>query len=762
MASALIIPGVQVKAEFEPAPVLQGPTGILGIVGITDRGPSEPTPVGSFGEFVELFGPASRYTLPELRAAFANGVSRAVVARVPPGSAQKASRTLSDDDGDAVVKLEARAEGAWANAVSTKITQVKALSGKGIKYVNLEIFLNGKSVEVFGNLVLDPESPNYFFDRINRESRIVIAIDPLFEKALPQAMGTSALADADARSAFATLKSGATDVLRVEAKRAGATGNTLGIVVRDAQAGLVLTGAGNAPSVEVAARVPGAAGANIRVTVSAAGPTSINLVVTPEAGAPRVLGPFDGVAALVGGAARDPDVVVTARGAVLPSVIAATPLPRRVAIDVVMEGRDTTTYDNLPTNDSIAALQDPLVSFTTIGGATQLPDSTSGVGLKTGRNSGPALALTDGVNADPLLEVLPAPGIGGALSIEITRSFSTLDGKTPVMNVNVRQDGALAETFSDLTLDPDDQRYLPGVFEASSTLLRAHDLFVRTRASSLPAHDPRPKPLTGGSSPLVDDYQAALERLEGAHEVDLVIASVANQLSDADVRSVHQLVSAHCGKMADVARNRIGIGAATASETNKVDAILAHADDVRSDHFILATPAGAEGPLAGLLGLQDYFQSPTFKVVPALGVAPGAYTDAQLEKLITGNVVAITQLRGLGTIVVKGLLTSGRQINVQRTANKAVREVKAISEKYIGLLNNDGARNALRQQLIALFLQMTKDGALVASTDGKDPPFAVNVYSTQADFANGIVRVDIAVRPVRAIDYIYATILVKN
>ncbi|HEY3697971.1 MAG TPA: hypothetical protein VGK97_01480, partial [Spongiibacteraceae bacterium] len=74
MASALIIPGVQVKTEFEPAPVLLGATGILGVVGVTDRGPTTPTPVGNFGEFIELFGPASRYTLPELRTAFANGV----------------------------------------------------------------------------------------------------------------------------------------------------------------------------------------------------------------------------------------------------------------------------------------------------------------------------------------------------------------------------------------------------------------------------------------------------------------------------------------------------------------------------------------------------------------------------------------------------------------------------------------------------------------------------------------------------------------
>jgi len=111
---------------------------------------------------------------------------------------------------------------------------------------------------------------------------------------------------------------------------------------------------------------------------------------------------------------------------------------------------------------------------------------------------------------------------------------------------------------------------------------------------------------------------------------------------------------------------------------------------------------------------------------------------------------------------VKGVLTSGRQINVQRTANKAVRDVKAICDIYVGLLNNEGARNALRQQITAMFLQMARDGAIVPSTDGKDPPFTVDVYSTQADFANGIVRVDIGIRPVRAIDYIYSTIFVKN
>jgi hypothetical protein len=71
MASALIIPGVQVRALFEPSPVLPGATGILGAVGITDRGPLSPTQVGNFTEFTDLFGTASRYSMPEVRTAFA-------------------------------------------------------------------------------------------------------------------------------------------------------------------------------------------------------------------------------------------------------------------------------------------------------------------------------------------------------------------------------------------------------------------------------------------------------------------------------------------------------------------------------------------------------------------------------------------------------------------------------------------------------------------------------------------------------------------
>jgi hypothetical protein len=77
-------------------------------------------------------------------------------------------------------------------------------------------------------------------------------------------------------------------------------------------------------------------------------------------------------------------------------------------------------------------------------------------------------------------------------------------------------------------------------------------------------------------------------------------------------------------------------------------------------------------------------------------------------------------------------------------------------------LNNDDSRTALKQMIVAVFTQMERDGALVPSVDKTSPAFQVEVYASQNDVAAGNARIDIAVRPVRAIDYIYATIRVKN
>jgi len=760
MASPLVIPGVQVRTAFEPAFPALSATGILGVAGVTDRGTTTPTPVGGTTEFVELFGPASRYTMPEVRTALAEGVSRVVVARTAPGRGAKARITLEDDESELVATLIARAEGACGNRVSVQATQTRTLSGRAVKYVNLDVFFDGEKVESFTNLTMDETSPNYFFDRINEGSNILVAVDPRFEAGLPRAVNGAAFADQDPRAAFALLQRGNTDVVRAEARQPGRAGNLIAVRVREGRAGLRLRAADDSDSVDIRARQPGADGAQIRAAVTAGGPDQVNVVITPQGGPARPLGPFDSVDALVAGLAEDPAVEAVALGAELPAVLAATQLRPRVDMDVLREGQDPRTYQHLETLDQIAAIDDPLVRFSIVGAATQLPGPAE-VPLTGGHDRGAALALPPAAGQPPLVELIPA-GEETNLSVTIETGTSTIDGATPVVNLSISIGGREVERFTNLTMDPDDERYLPEVFEAASALVQARDLFVRSRTTSFPRHQVRPQPLTQGESPNVDDYRDALERLEQAEEVDLVIASAAGQLSDEDVIAVQQAVVSHCAKMSTVARNRIGIGSALASETGEPRAIVDHANDVRSEHFILCAPAGVEAGVAGLLGRQAYFESPTFKTIGSPGAEPGGYTDSQLEQLIRGNVLTVNRRRGRGIIVIKGLLTSGRQINVQRTANKAVRDVKAISDTYIGRLNNQGARNALKQQITALFLQMERDGAIVPSTDGSDPSFKVDVYSSQADFSAGIVRVDIAIRPVRAIDFIYATILVQN
>jgi hypothetical protein len=760
MASTLTIPGVQVRTEFEPAPVLPGATGVLGIVGITEQGPLIPTPVATFGDFIQTFGGSSRYTMPELRTAFTNGVSMAYVARIAPGKGTAAAATLNDEDGSGIVRVQARGPGRWGNQLAVRVTQIKTITGLGIKYVNLDVLQAGNVIETHQNLVFDPSSPNYFFDKVNRASSAIVVTDAVFGLNLPNSSVAQPLAAAGPVAATATLAGGGSGVVTVTAKAPGEAGNGLGVRVRDGRGTLALNGAGNAPSITLTARAPGAAAAaGVTVTVGVA---PLTITVVSAAGTRNYTGPFAKPADIVAAMANDPDVVATAApGNTLPGALNATALSAAVDVDVVQAGGDTLTYAGQTSLDTIAAVDDPLVTFAKVAGKTALPDPTDDVALAGGRTNAPALFLTDGVNAQPLLELLKASNDVGDVSVKVTRGTSTLDNATPVVALDVLVGGVLTEQYANLTMDPESDTYLPLALQ-SSNVLRARDLYVAGHSTAFPAGTARPVALSGGTSPSVADYQTALENLESAEPVDLVIASVNGQLDDPGVLAVQQAVVAHCTKMADVARNRIGIGSVTASQQNNVPAMLDHADGVRSDYFVLTAPAGSEGAFTGLLGLQDYFQSPTFKTIAAPDFPPGTYTDAQLTQLIDGNVVAINMKHGLGIIVIKGLLTSGRQINVQRTANKAVRDVKAICDVYIGLLNNDGARNALKQQITAMFLQMQRDGAIVPSTDGLSPAFGVDVYATQADFAEGIVRVDVSMRPVRAIDYIYCTLFVKN
>jgi hypothetical protein len=356
------------------------------------------------------------------------------------------------------------------------------------------------------------------------------------------------------------------------------------------------------------------------------------------------------------------------------------------------------------------------------------------------------LSLTPATNADP-----------AGLSVTIAAGAAANS-----FNVSVFQLG-LQEEFIGLVMDPDDARYLPAVLATESRLVRFTALSSR-EVNRLPAATSVPVVFGDGASPTVAQYQSAIDRLADDPRIDLVLASVESGRASTEVRQIHQALVAHAVTMADQAAPRIALGSITTAERADLAQIREHSALTRNRRFALVAPPGAEGAVAGLIGRLNPQESPTFKPVPLFGIPPATFRDSELNRLLgaTTNLLVVQDRAGRGVVVLRGLDTSGDQISVTRVADICIRETKAISENFIGQLNTAEARLALKQQIVATFTRMERAGALVPSTDGSDPAFLVDVYSTQLDFAQGTVRIDIAVRPVRSIDFIYATLRVKN
>lgn len=361
-----------------------------------------------------------------------------------------------------------------------------------------------------------------------------------------------------------------------------------------------------------------------------------------------------------------------------------------------------------------------------------------------------------GAGTTPLFRLTPAAGTNPiGLSVTIAAGASTVD-------VQVFQ-GGLQEHFAELTLDPDSDLYLPYALLRTSRLVRVQPLTSKDGVKALPAQI-APTTLAEGTSPPPSAYETAIDLLSDDPRIDLVLASLEPGRAAADVQRIHSALAAHAQTQADGGAPRIAFGAVTVAEQPDVGKVKDHAASVRSRRFVLVSPAGAAGAVAGVVARMNPQDSPTFKTVPLHGIAPARYRESELNRLLgsTINAYVVQNRAGRGIVALKGIDTTGDQVSVTRVADLCVRETKATAENYIGQLNSADARTGLREQLIATFTRMERDGALVPSTDGSDPAFVVDVYSTQQDFAQGIVRIDIAVRPVRAIDYVYATIRVKN
>jgi phage tail sheath protein FI len=177
-------PGVYVQETLNPiAPVL-GPSSdsVAAFVGANDRGPTSPSLVTSWSQYVNQFGSWNTTASNDLPIAvymfFANGGSQAYVNRVVGTSAAVATRTLTDRAGTPLntLTIQSKNAGTWGNNINISVVN-STVTG----YIDLVVYYNGSTdadiVERFTDITMVSTDSRYAPTVINSLSRYIVAID---------------------------------------------------------------------------------------------------------------------------------------------------------------------------------------------------------------------------------------------------------------------------------------------------------------------------------------------------------------------------------------------------------------------------------------------------------------------------------------------------------------------------------------------------------------------------------------------------------
>ncbi len=164
--------------------------------------------------------------------------------------------------------------------------------------------------------------------------------------------------------------------------------------------------------------------------------------------------------------------------------------------------------------------------------------------------------------------------------------------------------------------------------------------------------------------------------------------------------------------------------------------------------------AYAAAAVAGLLAGFSPHVSPTNKVLNVGGLET-EYSQAQLKQLVLARVLALEAR--LGFRIVRGITTATntawKQITTRRIVDFAKFGVRSAAQPYIGLLNNERVRAALRATVNSFLAEMVIDELLVS--------YELDVTATRDDERRGIARVTLVLRPTFSIDFIKVTMFLE-
>ncbi|HHG83927.1 MAG TPA: phage tail sheath protein [Bacteroidetes bacterium] len=248
-------------------------------------------------------------------------------------------------------------------------------------------------------------------------------------------------------------------------------------------------------------------------------------------------------------------------------------------------------------------------------------------------------------------------------------------------------------------------------------------------------------------------YGEGLALLEG----DIVnIVTLAGQTA-----SNAQMVTAlqgHLNGTAEIKRERIGVIGSDAS--TDANAIAGHT--LNSDRLIFVGPgikvsdnevltgAYTAAAVVGLIASLPVQASPTNKTLTIPGLAAN-FNQPKLEKLVQNRVMAIENRSGFR--IVKGITTATNsawhQITTRRIVDFATYGVRSGCNPYIGKLNNNRVRGAMKATIDAFLTRMVEAEALVS--------YELDVTATRAQEIAGEAIVTMTVRPTFSIDFIMVT-----
>lgn len=264
-----------------------------------------------------------------------------------------------------------------------------------------------------------------------------------------------------------------------------------------------------------------------------------------------------------------------------------------------------------------------------------------------------------------------------------------------------------------------------------------------------------------GEGASASDYATGLEALLNEEAHIIVAAGQDDSFGDQ--------LDAHCQTASsdEIRRDRIAVVGSPLNVT--VDQLRGH--NLASDRVIFAAPgiqvtdaasgdevtlpgAYSAAAVAGLLANYSAHISLTNKTLRVGGLEQ-RYNAAQLAQLVQNRVLVLEARQGFR--IVKGITTATntawQQITTRRIVDYAKFGVRSASNSYIGLLNNERVRAALKSTINSFLTEMVQDEMLIK--------YDLEVTATRDEERKGIARVTMVLQPTFSIDFIKVTMFLE-